>query len=151
MCPERTCVLCCLPLLGPSALLAGSPWPTWPVSLLQSCQLPKGLWVHTVCRELDFYSMPSTNLHMGLFTLGHTCWCSCVIRQILLWVGQKGAGSASIPGIRECGTYARLPVLHKETCSTIQRFCRYLGQIEGYLECFPVCEGTEEPHRMSSL
>lgn len=38
----------------------------------------------TVCGELDFYTKPSTEPHMGLLTLDHTWWCSRVIKQMLL-------------------------------------------------------------------
>lgn len=66
-------------------------------------------------------------------------------------VGRKGADRASIPDFSECGANADIPVLHKGTRSSIKGFCSYLGQVEGYLESFPTCEGTEDPYSMPSF
>ena len=145
--PERTCVLACLPPLGPSALLARCPWATWPISLLQSCQPSKGWWVHTVCRELDFYT---TNLHTGLFTLDHTLVCMC-LKISTPGVGRKGTGCASIPGTSDSGTHTSLPVLHKGAYSSIKGFCSYLGQTEECLECFPAYKDTEDLYKHVSF
>lgn len=67
------------------------------------------------------------------------------------WVGRKGADCANIPGISERGADADIPVQSKGTRSSVKGFCSYLGRVEGYLESFPTCEGTEDPYSIPSV
>lgn len=110
MCPEWTRVLWCLPLLGPSALMARCPLASWPISLSQSCQPSKGLWVGSLWRELAFHKEPFDQPAYGsVFTWPHLLALMCH-KTNAPSVSKKRAGCTSISGISEHRTHARLLV-----------------------------------------
>lgn len=110
MCPERTCVLCCLPLLGPSALMARCPLASWPISLPQSCQLSKGLWVGTLWWERAFHKKPFHQPAYGsVCTWPHLLALMCH-KTNAPSVSKKRAGSTSISGIKKHRIHVELPV-----------------------------------------
>lgn len=135
-------------------------------SICSAGKMPMGNLAHFTATELPAFQGPVTTysvrrarfLHKALRWTAYgsvNTWPHMVVltchKTKATWVGWKGADCASIPGIRECGAYADIPVLHKGTRSSIKGFCSYLGQIEGYLESFPTCEGSEDPYSMLSF
>ena len=71
-------------------------WQAGPFYFSRAASLPRSVCGCTVVRAAFPQGALPPNLHMGLFALEHTCWLSCVIKQMLLaWI-KRGQSCTSI-------------------------------------------------------